>query len=134
MFPSSGSPNKVLRKGYVSSRSWRPLSLVCRCGGQGMDFPIPKQLQHVVEVRVTPSPPSDIGLSPPLASRQNGTDFHFQIIAHFTEGTTGVADPEVVDPAGQDCIDAVDNHLHGICASASDDVPYLGFHGLAGLL
>src|ERR1019366_153621 len=55
--------------------------------------------------RIFQSPPSDAGLSPPLASRQEGADLHFQIIAHFAEGTTGVADPEVVDPSGHDCVD-----------------------------
>src|SRR5450759_4468382 len=112
-FPSSGSPNKVLRKGYVSSRSWRPLSRVCRRARQGMDFPIPLQPQHAIDVFVTASPPSDAGLSPPLASRQEGADLHFQIVAHFAEGTTGVADPEVVDPSGHDCVDAGNNHRHG---------------------
>src|ERR1035437_5944766 len=133
-FPSSGSPNKVLRKGYVSSRSWRPLSRVCRRARQGMDFPIPVQPQHAIDIFVTPSPPSDAGLSPPLASRQEGADLHFQIIAHFAEGTTGVADPEVVDPSGHDCVDPGNNHRHGGGAPAADNVPYLSFHGLSGLL
>src|SRR5664279_2141421 len=99
-----------------------------------MDFPIPVQPQHAIDIFVTPSPPSDAGLSPPLASRQEGADLHFQIVAHFTEGTAGIADPEVVDPAGHDCVDAGNNHRHGGGAPAADNVPYLSFHGLSGLL
>ena len=89
-----------------------------------MDFPIP---QHAVDIRVTPSPPSDAGLSPPLASRQESADLHFQIIAHLAEGTTGVADPEAVNPTGHDCVDAGNNYRHGGGAPALDDVPYLAF-------
>ena len=91
-----------------------------------MDFPVPVEPQHAVNICVTPSPPSDAGLSPSLASRQKGTDLHLQIVAHFAEGTTGIADPEVADPAGHGCVDAVDNHRHGGGAPAPDDVPYLG--------
>jgi hypothetical protein len=29
----------------------------------------------------------------PLAARQKGADLHLQIVAHFAEGTTGIADP-----------------------------------------
>src|SRR5450756_637707 len=99
-----------------------------------MDFPIPVQPQHAIDILVTPSPPSDADLSPPLASRQEGADLHFQIVAHFAEGTTGIADPEVVDPTGHGCVDAGNNHRHGGGAPAPDDVPYRGFNGLSGLL
>ena len=99
-----------------------------------MDFPIPVQPQHAIDILVTPSPPSDADLSPPLASRQEGADLHFQIVAHFAEGTTGIADPEVVDPTGHGCVDAGNNHRHRGGAPAPDDVPYLGFNGLPGLL
>ena len=76
-------------------------------------FSNPSITQHAVDIRVTPSPPSDAGLSSPLASRQESADLHFQIIAHLAEGTTGVADPEVVDPTGHDCVDAGNNYRHG---------------------
>src|SRR5919106_3248886 len=75
------------------------------------DFPAPIQPEHFVEVFVTSSPPSDAALSPPLPSREQGSHFHLHVIAHFTEGTTGVAHPEIVDPSGQRGIDARDNGL-----------------------
>ena len=63
-----------------------------------MDFPIPVQPEHFVQIDVTPPPPADTALSPPFPARQQGSNLHLQIIAHFTEGTTTVAHPEVVDP------------------------------------
>src|SRR5262245_42698271 len=84
--------------------------------GQGVDLPVPVQPQHAVDIRVAPSPPSDAGLSPPLASHQK--------CRALREGTIGIADPEVVDPAGHGCLDAVDNYRHG--GTPPLDVPYLG--------
>jgi hypothetical protein len=63
---------------------------------------IPK---HLVEVLVTPSPPSVACAYAAASVREQRSDFHLHIVADFTEGATGVADPKVVDPTGECRID-----------------------------
>jgi hypothetical protein len=70
-----------------------------------LENPVPVQPEDSVEVFVTPSPPADTRLSPPLPSREQSADLHLHIVEYFTEGATGVAHPEVVDPAGKYRVD-----------------------------
>ena len=76
-----------------------------------MDFPVPKQTQYPIEVFVTPPPPADATLAPPFAPCQQGSDFHLDVVAYFTEGATGVADPKIVDPSRQRRVDPLNDHL-----------------------
>src|SRR5207245_5530778 len=85
-----------------------------------MECPIPIQTENFIEVFVTPSPPADTRLSPPLPACEQGTDLHLSVIAHFTEGTTGVTHPKVFDPAGQHGIDLRNQQLGRGCTPMPD--------------
>lgn len=90
VFPQAARPRGIRRKGYGSSRSWGRLSRELPEARGWMEFPVPVHPENAVEVLVTPSPPADAALSPPLAPRQKGLDLHFQVITHFTEGAAGI--------------------------------------------
>ena len=97
VFPQAAHPvNFIIR--VMRPIEWWTLSSKCLYVFEGMDFPVPIQPQHVIQVFVTPSPPSDTTLLSPFSSRQQGPDFHFRIVPHFTEGVTGIPNPKVVHP------------------------------------
>ena len=81
-----------------------------------MECPVPVQPENPVEILVTPSPPADTALLPPLASGKQGAELHFHVIAHLNEGATGVTHPEVIDPSG-------DAALIFVTSSAAVDAP-----------
>ena len=83
------------------------------------------QPEKTVEVLITLSPPSEARLSPPRAPRQQGTHFHFHVVARFAEGAAGVADSEVLDPAGKRGIDMLHHLRHRGCPAVLDDVAQL---------
>src|SRR6266568_1574143 len=105
----------------------RPLSLPLTNAGQGLDFPVPVQPQDVVEVFVTPSPPSHTRLSSPLPPRQQSANLHLDVVADLTKGTTGITHPEIVDPPSERGVDSLHHFWHGGCTPAPDDVAYLCF-------
>ena len=77
------------------------LSLQFLHSGQWLDLPVPIQPEYTVEILVTPSLPSDARLTPSLPSSQQCADFHLHVAVHFTKGTIGVADSEVVYPSSE---------------------------------
>ena len=73
-----------------------------------MDFPVPEQPEHFVQIDVTPPPPANTALTPSFPPRQQGPNLHLQIVPHFAEGATTVAYPEVVDPSTHDGVRSPD--------------------------
>src|SRR5665213_3363388 len=99
-----------------------------------MEFPIPVQPENPVEILVTPSPPADTALSPALAPRQERANLHFHVVAHLAEGTTGVTHPEILDPAGDNDVDAHDDFGSGQCPATRNGVTNLRLDRLASFL
>ena len=85
-----------------------------------MEFPIPVQPENPVEIFVTPSPPADAALSSPLASSQKRPDLHFHVVAHLTEGATGVTHPEILS----NTVYALDSTTIDLCLSLSPWAPF----------
>src|ERR1035441_5324371 len=112
---------------------WWPLSREALGSRKWAKRPIPVQPENVVEILVTPSPPSNARLAPSLSSGQQGADLHLQVVVHFTEGTTGVANPEVVDPSGNRSVKLRNKHPDRSCTCTPNDVAYLRFDCFAGL-
>ena len=90
-----------------------------------MENPVPVQPEYLVEIFVTPSPPADTRLSPPLPPREQSANLHLHIVAYFAEGATGVAYPEVVDPAGKHGVDLRNQHLGRGCTPMPDEFKFL---------
>jgi hypothetical protein len=112
----------------------RLLSLQFLHPGQWLDLPVPIQPEYPVEILVTPSPPSDARLTPSLPPSQQCADFHLHIAVHFTKGTIGVADSEVVYPSSERSVDLRHHLRHRGFPSTSDDVAYLCLDRFAGFL
>src|ERR1700690_4110913 len=112
----------------------RPLSLPLPNAGQRVDFPVPIQPQDVVEVFVTPSPPSNTRLSPPFPPRQQSANLHLDIVADLAKGPTGITHPEIVDPSSERGVDLLHQFRHRGCTPTSNDVADLCFDCRAGLL
>jgi len=68
-FPQAAHPVGFVERVMGRARRLR-LSLSALYPGQWLDRPIPVEPEYTVKVFVTPSPPSDARLSPPLASRE----------------------------------------------------------------
>src|ERR1035441_6189130 len=87
-----------------------------------MELPVPVQPEDSVEVFVTPSPPSDAALSSTLAPREPRANLHLQVVVHFTEGTTRVPHPEVVDPASHRGVESRDQRPGGQCTAPGNEI------------
>src|ERR1022692_50888 len=133
VFPQAAHPASFVER-VMNPVFRRPLSLPLPNARQWLDLPVPVQPQNVVEVFVTPSPPADTRLSPPLSPRQQSPDFHLHVVANLAKGTTCVANPKVVDPPSQRSVDPFHQFGHRGCSPACDDVTNLRLDGLAGLL
>src|ERR1019366_9814587 len=72
VFPQAAHPANFIER-VMGRVEWRGLSRYTLRPGQWLDFPAPVQPEYIVEIFVTPSPPSDARLSPPLASGQKDT-------------------------------------------------------------
>src|ERR1700745_3499526 len=99
-----------------------------------MDCPVPMHSEYFIEIFVTPSPPADTSLSPPLPAREQGADLHLCVIAHFAEGATRVTHPKVVDPASKYGVDLRNQHLSRGCTPSPDEIADFSLDCLAGLL
>src|SRR5450755_4352660 len=65
VFPQAAHPVSFVER-VMGPVGRRPLSLPLPSPGQRLDFPVPIQPQDVVEVLITPPPPSHTRLSPPF--------------------------------------------------------------------
>src|SRR5712691_8010734 len=68
VFPQAAHPASFVER-VMNPVVRRPLSLPLPNARQWLDFPVPVQPQNIVEVFVTPSPPSHTRLSPPFPPR-----------------------------------------------------------------
>jgi len=104
VFPQAAQPVNLVER-VMSPVDRQPLSRPSTGSGKRLDFPVPIQPQHVVEVFVTPSPPTNTRLSPPLPPRQQSADFHLGVVANLAKPRRS---PEV-DHFCSDQVDHVEN-------------------------
>jgi hypothetical protein len=96
VFPQAAQPVNLIER-VMSPVDRQPLSRPSTGSGKRLDFPVPIQPQHVVEVFVTPSPPTNTRLSPPLPPRQQSADFHLGVVANLAKPWRS---PKVLDAWG----------------------------------
>ena len=97
----------------------RPLSFHPLNAGQRLDLPAPIKSQDVVEVFVTPSPPTATRLSPTFPPRQPSADGHLDVVADLAKGGTCVVNLEVVEPPGQRGVDPLHQFRRRGCSACS---------------
>jgi hypothetical protein len=89
VFPQATHPASFVQR-VMRLVDRQPLSRPFTDSGERLDFPVPIQPQHVVEVFVTPSSPTDTRLSPPFPAHQQSADFHLDVVADLAKSAARV--------------------------------------------